>query len=502
MVLRVSSRSPSIGQRAGHQVLKAALVAAAVWYLGAYLVVALARMSYPYDLEWMEGGSLEHVARVLRGEALYVAPSLDFTPYIYAPLYYYVAAPAAKLLGLRLLSLRIVSFAASLGALALIAALAYGRARSRLGAVVAAGLFAALFQRAGAFFDLARVDSLALLFTLLAVWLLLSSERHDVAAGALLAMAVLTKQSALLMAAPVVVARGWSLRGTRRLRCIAAFVALAAGGVGVLHLRSHGWSTYYLFTLPASHPWVGDPWFGFWRRDLVAAVPLGLLAVALALARAPGVGALRPVELAAVLGAVVESWSAHAHSGAFSNVLMPVYACLAWQTGAALGALDQPAPAPADAKLGALRALAPWACLAQLALLWFPPWRHVPTAADRAAGAAFVARLAAVQGPVLIPFHPHLARLAGKATSAQQMALADVMRGRDRRAADALDADIRRRLRAREFAAVVVDQDDWWPADLAAAYGPAHAFFSAEPAVFWPRTGWPTRPRAVYERRP
>ena len=77
------------------RVAEAALVAAALWYLGAYLVVALARLNYPYDLEWMEGGTLEHVARVLGGRPLYVAPSLEFTPYIYAPLYYYVAAPFA-----------------------------------------------------------------------------------------------------------------------------------------------------------------------------------------------------------------------------------------------------------------------------------------------------------------------------------------------------------------------------------------------------------------------
>jgi hypothetical protein len=498
MVLRVSSRSASALQRAA----EGALVAAALWFIGSYVVVALARIGYPYSLEWMEGGSLEHVARVLRGEPLYVPPSLEFTPYIYAPLYYYVAAPVAKLFGLRLVSLRLVSFAASLGAMALIAALAYRRARSRLGALVAAGLFAALFQRAGAFFDLARVDSLALFLALLAVWTLVTSERRDVAAGALLAAAFFTKQSALLMAAPIVAARAWSLRGPRRLQCIGVFVALAAAGVAALHLRSQGWSTYYMFRLPASHPWVSDPWIGYWRHDLVAAVPVAMLALVLAAARAPGLGALPPVELGAVLGGLVESWSAHAHSGAFSNVLMPVYACLAWQTAALLGWLRERGPATADAKLHPVRALAPWACLAQLALLWFAPWRQVPTAADSRAGAALVAKLAAAPGAVLVPFRPDLARLAGKATAAHQMALADVMRGRDRRPADALDAEIRRRLRAREFATVVVDQDDWWPAELVAAYGPPQTLFSGEPAVFWPKTGWPTRPRAIYERRP
>jgi hypothetical protein len=133
----------------------------------------------------------------------------------------------------------------------------------------------------------------------------------------------------------------------------------------------------------------------------------------------------------------------------------------------------------------------------------FPAWRQVPTAADRAAGAALVARLAAIPGPVLIPCHPHLARLAGKATYAQQMALVDVMRGQPRRVADALVADIRRRLRARDFAAVVLDVDqDWLQPDLDASYVRTQPPFVGQPAVFWPETGWLVRPRDIYERRP
>ncbi|HLK89334.1 MAG TPA: glycosyltransferase family 39 protein [Polyangia bacterium] len=494
-----SAAVPSLGRR----VARSALAAGALWYLGAYLAVALARLSYPYDLEWMEGGMLEHVARVLGGQTLYGPPSLEFTPYIYTPLYYLLAAPVAKLFGLRLLSLRVVSFAASLGVFALIAALVRGGTRSRLGVLVAVGLYAALFKRSGAFFDLARVDSLALLLTLLGTWLLLASERHDVAAGVVLAAAFFTKQSALLIGAPVVLARAWSLRGPRRLQSISAFGALVVGGSALLHLRTGGWSTYYLFTLPASHPRVSAAWLGFWRDDLLFAVPIALLAVVFVVGRTREKGGPPLVVLAAVLGALADAWSSRLHSGGYSNVLMPAYACLAWQTGTVLGWLDEPdaAVGPGVSRRRALAACAPWACLLQLALLWYPPWRQVPTSADRAAGDALVAKLAATPGPALVPFHPHLGRLAGKATYAQQMALSDVMRGGDRRAAGLLATDVRRRLAAREFDAVVVDED-WWPEELRAAYVRSGALFSGQPDVFWPRTGWPTRPRDSYAPRP
>jgi hypothetical protein len=459
--------------------------------------VALARIAYPYDLEWMEGGTLEHVARVLGGQPLYGPPSLQFTPYLYAPLYYYVAALFAKLLGLRLLAPRMVSLMASVGVLGLIAALTHGRTRSRLGALVAAGIFAALFKRSDAFFDLARVDSLALFFMLFATWMLLASERRDVAAGLLFAAAFFTKQSMLLVALPVALARTWSLRGPRRLRCIASFVVPAAAASVWLHLRTQGWSTYYLFSLPASHPWAPEFWVRYWWDDLCKVLPIAMVALVFRQVGARGLPAASLVERVTVLGCLLESWTSRLHGYGAANVLMPAYACLAWQTGVALGWLNEPAPASAT------RRLAGWACLAQLALLWFPPWRLVPTGEDRAAGAALVARLAAIPGPVFIPCHPHLARLAGKETYAHQMAIVDVMRGQPRRAAEALAADIRHRLRAREFAAVVVDVDqDWLQADLDAGYVPAQPLFVGEPGVFWPRTGWPVRPRDIYERRP
>jgi hypothetical protein len=494
----MSSPAPT---SAGRRVARAALAAGALWYLGAYLVVALSRIGYPYDLEWMEGGMLEHVARVLGGQTLYGPPSLQFTPYLYAPLYYDLAAPIAKLFGLRLLSLRMVSFAASLGVFALIAALVRCGTRSRLGALVAVGLYAALFKRSGAFFDLARVDSLALFLSLLGIWLLLASERHDVAAGVVLAAAFFTKQSALLIALPVVLARTWGLRGPRRLGALLAFAALAAGGSALLHLRTGGWSSYYLFALPASHPRVSASWVGYWLHDLLLTVPIALLAFVIDRARAAG--ASRPLVLCAVLGALADAWSSRLHSGGYNNVLMPAYACLAWQIGTVLGCLDQPAAAetPGPPKRRSIRACAPVACLLQLALLWYAPWRQVPTSADRAAGDALVAKLAATPGPVLVPFHPHLGRLAGKATYAQEMALSDVMRGGDRHAADLLAADVRRRLGAREFGALVLDQD-WWPAEVRASYDRSEALFPGQPDVFWPVTGWPTRPRDLYQPRP
>ena len=43
------------------------------------------RLPHLFEIEWMEGSMVDHVRRVIDGQPLYVAPSLDFVPFIYPP---------------------------------------------------------------------------------------------------------------------------------------------------------------------------------------------------------------------------------------------------------------------------------------------------------------------------------------------------------------------------------------------------------------------------------
>ena len=82
------------------RLLKYILLASAAYYVVVYLVIVCSRIAYPYELEWMEGGSVDHVRRILAGQPLYIRPSLSFTPFIYTPLYFYVSAAVAKCIGI------------------------------------------------------------------------------------------------------------------------------------------------------------------------------------------------------------------------------------------------------------------------------------------------------------------------------------------------------------------------------------------------------------------
>ena len=95
-------------------------IGAAVIQFARFLFIALSRVAYPFSLEWMEGGSLVQVSRILNGKLIYVRPSFDFIPQIYPPLYFYVSALVSEILGNSFLPLRFVSILATLGTILLI----------------------------------------------------------------------------------------------------------------------------------------------------------------------------------------------------------------------------------------------------------------------------------------------------------------------------------------------------------------------------------------------
>jgi 4-amino-4-deoxy-L-arabinose transferase-like glycosyltransferase len=100
--------------------IDAVLVALAALAIATFAIVAFLRLGFPFELEWMEGSSIAHLDRVAHGLPLYVKPSIDFTPFIYPPLYFVVASWVAKLTGVGFVPLRLVSILASLGTMALL----------------------------------------------------------------------------------------------------------------------------------------------------------------------------------------------------------------------------------------------------------------------------------------------------------------------------------------------------------------------------------------------
>jgi hypothetical protein len=473
--LRLSLRqSDTIGRPVAAASVLAVIVACVPIVL--YIWTAAHRLGYPYELDWLEGGAVEQVVRVLDGRPLFTAPTLAYVSYTYPPLYTWVSAAVAELTGIGFLPLRIVSFASSLGAFVVLWRWVAAATADHVAGAVAAGLFAATYGLSGWWFDVGRLDSLFVALTLAALWLGRHADgvRSGIAVGALAFLAFFTKQIALVALAPALL---W-LALARPRAGIAALTVLAAtvaGSTLLLDALTGGWYRYYVVGELAGQPWQKRMWVGFWRIDLLRHLrPLAWLLCA-ALVSSAAVDWLRhrrgrsgrrlhlptitppwarPLgigyELAAAVGLLLAAWFSRLHTGGYVNVLMPAYAGCALLAGVGFARLR---------RLGWLTALAAVAMvLVQFAQLLQMPNHALPAKVQARAGAELIARLRSLPGPVLVLSHPWYGTLAGKGSFAQADALTEVLRSDAAHGSADLSRALRGSLDRYGIQAVVLDK--------------------------------------------
>ncbi|MEO7032945.1 MAG: glycosyltransferase family 39 protein, partial [Polyangiaceae bacterium] len=382
-----------------------------------FIGVALQRLNYPFELEWIEGGSVGHIQVAMSGHQLYREPSFDFTPFIYPPLYYYVSALPSYVLGLGLLAPRLVSFASILGCFALLARWVRDETGDTAAGFAAAGLLAAVYQLTGLWMDLARVDSLFLFITLSANVLARSTHtvRRAALVGALLTASCFTKQLGIPLALPALVFL--TLRSFR-LGVVATLSAGATAALGALvfGLSSHGWIFYYLFQLPAHHEVE-------WSRLLPSmqtyflGVTLPLTVAGLALLCGfgfPGKNWKEWIYSALfVFVGVTSSYLPYLKSGGYVNGLIPAYAALSLAAGIQLGNLRRRKREP-TAMLGVVGPAVFTALLLayQCAALAYDPNAALPTPADLAANEQALQRMKKLPQPLFVTASAHWNRIS------------------------------------------------------------------------------------------
>ena len=419
------------GQMRSRALIPVCSTVLSVAFVAAFLAVALARLGHPYELEWMGGAFADHVDRVLRGDPIYVEPSVDFVPFLYTPLFFYLGAASSLVVGEGLPALRLVSILATLGTMVLIFVVARRRTGRAHPAVVSCGMFAACYGLLDSWYDTARADSLFLFLLLAALATLLIGTRWRSALGAaaLLTLAYMSKQTALLLSAPFAIAV--ALRDVRRALVFAGgFGVLWTGTVLAMDAAHDGWFTFYTWTMPRRHEYLLQPLWDFWLSDLAWLYP-ALAVSAWFLVHLGRTGRTREMLEHGAWGGglLLAACSSRMHVGGAENVLMPAYLALSMLTGLALAEAQR---TPADQR-GRLAHLVPIAVLIQLAILVYDPLQYVPTREDRRAGDAVVAAIAETRGPVIVPLHGYLPKLAGKPGTAHTMAVLDVLRGAETR---------------------------------------------------------------------
>ncbi|TPV94587.1 MAG: DUF2029 domain-containing protein [Myxococcales bacterium FL481] len=227
---------------------------ACAWAL-ALLAVIATRLTFPLDLEWMEGGALQQALRIQRGAPIYGPPTLEYAPFLYTPLYSHLLAALGWLFPLDYPLGRAVSVLATASVGVAIWRAVDREGKPRAHAITAVGLFLSGYVFTFRWIDLARADMVALAFATWGAVMLREAwgdRRKTVLAAVLMGAAFWTKQTGFLFGAAGVLAG--LIVAPRQLWIYVGVLAFIGGG-GVLwgQHATDGWLWTYIYELHQTH---------------------------------------------------------------------------------------------------------------------------------------------------------------------------------------------------------------------------------------------------------
>jgi Glycosyltransferase family 87 len=438
------------------RLLKWLMVLVAAAFTCFYYWAAYHRFRYPMQLEWLEGGVLDMVRRVVAHQPVYAAPGKNFVPFIYTPFYCYVSAWASRLFGLNLSTLRLVSIASTTGCLVLIFQFVRRLTARLLPAAFAAGLFAALYVHSTLWFDVGRVDMLYLFFLLLAIDL---AERGlPIWAGLAFACAFETKQTAIVIAL-IVLAHEWE-RPRRFVAGLLSFLALAGGSALLLNHQTHGWYFYYTFFLPSHQQIRAQKVISFFLHDLGAPLGISLLLILAALLfSSKTLQNKRRWMLVSftTIGVGISCFSSRLHLGGTNNVTLPLWAWICMMAGLALYGLIAETQRLPDLLGTRIRIAVLAACSVQFLQLIERSSDYIPTHSQIEEAARVNRQIAQLPGPLFVIHNVIDPGSAGQQSFANTMAVWDVLRADHGPAAQHLRDELVQSLKDKEYAGIISD---------------------------------------------
>lgn len=438
------------------QGLQGVLIVLSAVAMIAFLRVALKRLHFAYEYDWIEDGMVASIRHISAGKPLYSAPSVYFTPYLYTPIYLYLSAVLGKLMGVSYVTLRVMSIAATVGSFAAIYALVFSETRRVFAAFAGTGLFAACYAAVDGSFDIGRVDMLYVLLVLCALYA--TRRMHPLFAALLWVCAFQTKQGVLPIAL-LLLCHDWQ-RPRRVLLGVAGFVAMLGASIVALNQATHGWYGFYVFGMAGAFGLEPHWATQFVRTDMlqVCGVALALILIAFVvemwrrrryvLSTGFSFYALGSVGMICYTGFI------RAHRGANTNSLIPAYAWIAVLFGVALARLYRRMESGGIPWAQVLLLLAAGVQIIQLRY-HFDDW--VPAQNMVAMRNHMEARLRSIPGDVLVLGHPEDAWMAGKTEYAGSESIGAVIDAKKQQAGDRLIEDYAALIHSRKLSAVVLD---------------------------------------------
>jgi hypothetical protein len=380
-------------------------VAWALWPISVLLYVFCARVSYPMDLEWCEGGLLYQAYRLLHGLPIYVRGDPTWEPWLY-PIGHTVALAAAGIFHIDYWTGRLVSiFFFCVMCVTLFREIYRHIGKSTF--AIAAGALAVAsiacgFPVVGQWYDLIRVDTMMLALSIIGVARVgqpgASLGRTTVTA-LVLSASILTKQTAAFFVA-------WTclfaiVREPRvGLRLATMTLLMTVVALALLQWGTHG--SYWFFTVTdPQKQHIRDAAFADGLRlvwhfaPFIALLPLGCLLLALR----GWLGHRSILWMGSLIVAVPASLLPYAKEGGYINNLMPMVVLAGPVTVLLLADVAK--------RRGAVGAIARWGLMAGFGLfIWvraLHPSAYIPDKSLRQAAKELNTLVASLGGGVVVP---------------------------------------------------------------------------------------------------
>ncbi len=473
----------------------------AVYYIFQFYIVALSRISYPYELEWMEGAIVDHVLRIMQNLPLYGPPSMEFTPFIYTPLYYYVSAWMSEFVGEGFVALRIVSLLSSTGCLILLGMIILRETKSTFSSIIAAGIFAASYHKLDSWFDVARIDMLWLFLILALIWF--ARKKLTWISGVILVLISLliffTKQSGILITLLILSHHIYRnrMKGLVLIGSVLAAIFLTSL---IMNYQTDGWFTLYTFKLPSEHRYFLKQAFYFFGPDIGPLWPILLVSAFIVVKWKRFWFKNYSFFLFVFVAMFAGSLLSRMHVGGYPNVLIPFYAGVSVFGGLVAGWKREPVrqsrPQAYISSFGP-----PLALVLTFILLFYNPSEVIPDSQNKTAGDDFMHRIGSFEGNVLVWSHGYYSTLLGKSPHAHKMAVYDVLRAElDPSIKHALYSNMQQAFELGHYKYVVMDASWFVPEarSLVEKYYYKIDDFIFETEAFFSPTGYDTRPSSIW----
>lgn len=444
-----------------------------VLFILAFIVTALLRIWFPYQLTWMEGPAMDHIFRILEGQSLYGPPSIEFTPFLYPPLFYYISALFMKLFGAGLLIPRLISLFSTIFIFIFIWRLVKWETGSGFYGLVGAGFFAGINPLVRSYLDQSRVDALFIMLLFLGFYILRTGQHKSslYLSAAVFCLALFTKQQALLVVMLIALAL-LSENFKKCLRFSVTFGALTLAVFAFFQWKSGGWFLFYVFKLPKAHGLRSDL-IGLIFKDLLSYVPV-LLILAPFLFLRFSKDNKTPLHylskyrlyLAFFVGTFVTSWMSRAHWGGAENVLLPVLLSLSLLGALSLFRLERDLiPNISRTSFQAVLVLA-LPIVVQFSLLLYNPSQFIPKQGHYRQNEKLIKTIESFEGDVLVPELGYIPTLAGKKSHSHKTAIFDIV-GRSQAPwlkpiQDSIQLMYTQAIREKAFSAVIIKKDPFY----------------------------------------